>query len=68
VHEAQARILARDLALVLQAALLHRQAPGPVFEAFCLSRLAATPDVFGLLPAGIDCEALVLRALPAQTA
>jgi len=68
VHEAQARILARDLALVLQAALLHRQAPGSVFEAFCLSRLAATPDVFGLLPAGIDCEALVLRALPAQTA
>ena len=68
VHEAQARILARDLALVLQAALLHLQAPGPVFEAFCLSRLAATPDVFGLLPAGIDCEALVLRALPAQTA
>ena len=68
VHEAQARILARDLALVLQAALLHRQAPGPVFEAFCLSRLAATPDVFGLLPAGVDCEALVLRALPAPAA
>jgi len=67
VHEAQARILVRDLALVLQAALLHRQAPGHVFEAFCLSRLAATPDVFGLLPAGIDCEALVLRALPAQS-
>jgi putative acyl-CoA dehydrogenase len=68
VHEAQARILARDLALVLQAALLHRQAPGHVFEAFCVSRLAATPDVFGLLPAGIDCEALVLRALPAANA
>jgi putative acyl-CoA dehydrogenase len=64
VHEAQARILARDLALVLQAALLQRQAPAFVFEAFCASRLAATPDVFGLLPAGLDLEALVERALP----
>ncbi|HSQ72031.1 MAG TPA: acyl-CoA dehydrogenase family protein [Rubrivivax sp.] len=64
VHEAQARILARDLALVLQAALLHRQAPPLVFETFCQSRLAATPDVFGLLPAGTDLEALVERAMP----
>jgi len=64
VHEAQARILARDLALVLQAALLHRQAPPLVFETFCVSRLAAAPDVFGLLPAGTDFEALVERALP----
>ena len=67
VHEAQARILARDLALVLQGALLHRQAPPLVFEAFCASRLAATPDVFGLLPAGIDLEAIVKRALPVDT-
>ena len=68
VHEAQARILARDLALVLQAALLHRQAPAVVFDAFCASRLAATPDVFGLLPAGTDLEALVERALPVEAA
>ncbi|MBK6788448.1 MAG: acyl-CoA dehydrogenase family protein [Betaproteobacteria bacterium] len=67
VHEAQARILARDLALVLQAALLQRQAPAFVFDAFCASRLAATPDVFGLLPAGLDLEALVERALPEPT-
>ncbi|MDP1646692.1 MAG: acyl-CoA dehydrogenase family protein [Rubrivivax sp.] len=67
VHEAQARILARDLALVLQGALLHGQAPTLVFEAFCASRLAATPDVFGLLPAGIDLEALIERALPVDT-
>ncbi len=67
VHEAQARILARDLALVLQGALLYAQAPPLVFEAFCASRLAATPDVFGLLPAGIDLEAIVKRALPEDT-
>ena len=67
VHEAQARILARDLALVLQAALLQRQAPTNVFDAFCASRLAATPDVFGLLPTGVDLEALVERALPETT-
>jgi putative acyl-CoA dehydrogenase len=67
VHEAQARILARDLALVLQAAQLHRLAPPLVFEAFCASRLAATPDVFGLLPAGTDLEALVERALPTDS-
>ncbi len=67
VHEAQARILARDLALVLQGALLHGQAPTMVFEAFCASRLVATPDVFGLLPAGIDLEALIERALPVDT-
>lgn len=67
VHEAQARILARDLALVLQGALLHGQAPTLVFEAFCASRLVATPDVFGLLPAGIDTEALIERSLPVDT-
>jgi len=67
VHEAQARTLARDLALVLQAAQLHRLAPPLVFETFCASRLAATPDVFGLLPAGTDLEALVERALPIDT-
>ena len=66
VHEAQARSLARDLALVAQAALLQRQAPAHVFEAFCASRLAATPDVFGLLAAGTDLESLVTRALPVE--
>jgi len=68
VHEAQARVLARDLALVLQAAWLQRLAPLLVFETFCASRLAATPDVFGLLPAGTDLEALVARALPVEAA
>ncbi|MCK7498867.1 MAG: hypothetical protein MZW92_56195 [Comamonadaceae bacterium] len=57
--------LARDVALVLQAALLHRQAPAARLRR--LLRVAPggqRADVFGLLPAGTDFEALVERALP----
>ncbi len=66
-EEAQARRLARDLALLLQASLLHRQAPGAVFDAFCDSRLAAASDVFGLLPVRHDLDALIARAMPQET-
>jgi putative acyl-CoA dehydrogenase len=62
--EAQARRLARDVALVLQATLLHRQAPAAVFAAFCDSRLDAAADVFGLLGAGHDLDSLIQRAMP----
>ena len=62
--EAQARVLARDLALVLQAALLHGISSPAVFEAFCTSRLGSASDVFGLLPAGTDVDALIARAMP----
>jgi putative acyl-CoA dehydrogenase len=61
--EAQARRLARDIALLLQAALLHRSSPA-VFSAFCASRLDGAADVFGLLPAGTDFDAILQRALP----
>ncbi len=64
IAEPQARRLAREVALVLQAALLHRQAPAAVFAAFCDSRLAAASDVFGLLGAGHDLDALIQRAMP----
>ncbi len=67
-EEAQARGLARELALLLQASLLHRQAPAAVFDAFCDSRLAGAADVFGLLPARHDVDALVARALRPQMA
>ena len=66
VEPPQARRLARDLALVLQAALLCRQAPTAVFQAFCASRLAQAADVFGLLPPGVDLAALIHRALPVE--
>jgi putative acyl-CoA dehydrogenase len=62
--EAQARGLARELALVLQAALLRRHSSDAVFAAFCASRFDAAADVFGLLPAGCDLDAIVQRALP----
>jgi putative acyl-CoA dehydrogenase len=64
VPEAQARILARDVALVLQAALLRRQAPSAVFDAFCASRLHGAPDVFGLLDERADLDPLIDRARP----
>ena len=64
--EPQARQLARSVALVMQAALLHRQSPPEVFAAFCDTRLAAAADVFGLLGAGHDLDALIRRAMPWQ--
>jgi putative acyl-CoA dehydrogenase len=64
VPEAQARLLARDVALVMQAALLQRQAPAAVFDAFCASRLQGAPDVFGLLDERVDVDPIVERARP----
>ena len=66
VAEAQSRVLARDTALVLQAALLHRISPPAVFDAFCASRLAASSDVFGSLDERADLDALVERAMPVE--
>ena len=65
-EESQARRLARDVALLLQAALLQRQAPTAVFDAFCDSRIAASSDVFGLLAARHDLDPLITRALPTE--
>jgi putative acyl-CoA dehydrogenase len=63
--EAQARALARDLVLALQAALLIRHAPAAVADAFCASRLAGEPNsVFGALPRGVALRAIVDRAAP----
>jgi len=63
--ESQARSIVRDLVLTIQAALLFRDAPAPVAEAFCSLRLGEEPGgTFGLLPPGIDCRAIVERAAP----
>lgn len=61
-EEGDARRLARDVALAMQAALLQRHAPPAVFDAFCRSRLVEDSTVFGLLPAGVDCDAIIERA------
>ena len=62
--EAQARALARDIALLVQAALLRRHSSDAVFDTFCASRLAGAADVHGLLPAGTPFDTLLDRALP----
>ncbi|MES2956609.1 MAG: acyl-CoA dehydrogenase family protein [Pseudomonadota bacterium] len=62
--ETQARTLARDIALLVQAALLRRHSTDAVFAAFCASRLAGAADVFGLLPADTAFDSLLNRALP----
>ncbi len=62
--EAQARRLARDVALLVEAALLHDSSPDAVFDAFCRGRLDEPSDVFGALPAGCDLDAVIARAMP----
>jgi len=62
-EEADARTLARDVALLVQASLLHRHSTAAVFDAFCTSRLAQPSDVFGTLPAAVPLDALIERAL-----
>jgi len=68
IEEAQARGLARELALALQASLLRRHSTDAVFSAFCHSRFDAAADVFGLLPASADLDSIIARALPTETA
>jgi putative acyl-CoA dehydrogenase len=66
VDEHDARRLAQELALVVQAALLRRHAPDFVFDAFIASRLGDFHHLcYGSLPAAVDVEGLLQRALPA---
>ncbi|MEP6825444.1 MAG: acyl-CoA dehydrogenase family protein, partial [Ramlibacter sp.] len=63
--ETEARRLAQDVALAVQAALLYQTAPAPVFAAFCDSRLAGNwGHAFGTLGAGTDFDTIIARALP----
>jgi putative acyl-CoA dehydrogenase len=63
--EAAARHLTEQLVLAVQGALLVRFAPPAVADAFCASRLdGAHGAVFGTLPHGADCRAIVERAAP----
>lgn len=65
--EAQARVLARDLILALQGALMVRHAPPAMADAFCAARLGEEwGGAFGLLPPGLDTRAIVARAAPVQ--
>ncbi|MGO4377805.1 isovaleryl-CoA dehydrogenase [Pseudoduganella sp. RAF53_2] len=59
-----ARVLAERIVLSVQAGLLLRHAPSFVSEAFVATRLEREPGgAFGRLPASIQCEAILQRAL-----
>ena len=63
--ELEARRLAQEVALAVQAALLCQSAPAAVFSAFCDSRLAGNwGHSFGTLGNGLDLDALIARAMP----
>jgi putative acyl-CoA dehydrogenase len=63
--EMEARRLAQDVALAIQAALLYQTAPTAVFSAFCDSRLAGNwGHTFGTLGAAVDFDAIIARAMP----
>ena len=63
--EMEARRLAQDVALAVQAALLAQTAPGAVFGAFCDSRIDGQwGHSFGSLSAGTDFGAIIHRAQP----
>ena len=63
--ELEARRLAQDLALALQAALLYQSVPDAVFGAFCDSRLAGNwGQAFGTLGSGTDFDTILERAQP----
>jgi len=63
--EADARRLAQDVALAVQASLLRRHASDATFDAFCRSRLSdGGPPIFGTLPAGTAFDSIIQRAMP----
>ncbi|TFZ08220.1 isovaleryl-CoA dehydrogenase [Ramlibacter humi] len=63
--EAEARRLAQDVALAVQAALLLQSAPPAVATAFCASRIGGDwGQAFGTLGAGTDFDAIIARAMP----
>ncbi len=62
--ELRARRLVEQLALVLQGSLLVQHAPAAVADAFCATRLARDwGGALGTLPAGLDLDAILERAL-----
>ena len=67
--EGEARRLAQDVALSVQAALLQQTAPNYVFSAFCDSRLGGDWGfTFGTLGRGVDFDAIIRRAMPYEMA
>ena len=62
--DSEARRIAEQMALVLQAALLARHAPHAVADTFIESRLSDDrASLFGALPSGADLEPIIQRQL-----
>ncbi len=64
--EYRARSVVEKMALTLQASLLLNEGDPTVAEGFCASRLTADNAgwVYGTLPTGVDCKAIIDRAMP----
>jgi putative acyl-CoA dehydrogenase len=63
--EVEARRLAQDVALAVQASLLYQTSPEAVFAAFCESRLSGDwGQAFGTLGAQTDFDTIIQRAMP----
>ncbi len=64
--EYRARTIVEKMALAIQGASLIQYGDPKVAEAFCAARLSGGNSgwVYGTLPAGIDCAALIERATP----
>jgi putative acyl-CoA dehydrogenase len=63
--EFRARRTVERLALALQAAVLLRNAPDFIADAFCNSRLSEENYLnFGTLPAGVEIEKIIARSMP----
>lgn len=63
--EYRARVLVEHLALSLQASVLLRADNETVADVFCAARLQnGTHQMYGTLPQGVDCEAIITRAKP----
>jgi putative acyl-CoA dehydrogenase len=65
--EYRARDLAQSMALGLQASLLLRAGNTAVSDAFIASRLSGhRGQLYGALPTGVDCDAILERSWPVQ--
>jgi putative acyl-CoA dehydrogenase len=64
-EEAFARRVTETMATALQGAILARNAPDFVADAFCATRLGDRPGLsYGAIDAKIDIDALIERAMP----
>ncbi len=63
--ELRARRLVEQIAVIFQAGLLIRNAPGAVADAFCATRLVRDwGSAFGTLPTGLDLAPILERTEP----